>query len=177
MEKNPEQLEPLQSKPEDPKTNWMVLGKVGFLVTTNICIPIVDIVTDLITTIKHFLRQDYFWGSFSTLFILMPSILALVFNQFQVSAFFNHLPILQQIKHWRIVKKILDIEQNKEISKQRSILETTTFWKSRYDNDFLQFEKELKLEKSQLQRRKVYETFGESVPQFILQLSIGNVQL
>ena len=87
------------------------------------------------------------------------------------------MPILQQIKHWRIVKKILDIEQNKEISKQRSILETTTFWKSRYDNDFLQFEKELKLEKSQLQRRKVYETFGESVPQFILQLSIGNVQL
>ena len=177
MEKDPEQMEPLQIKPEEPKTNWMVLGKVGFLVTTNICIPIVDIVTDLITTIKHFLRQDYFWGSFSILFILMPSILALVFNQFQVSAFFNHLPILQQIKHWRIVKKILDIEQNKEISKQRSILETTTFWKSRYDNDFLQFEKELKLEKSQLQRRKVYETFGESVPQFILQLSIGNVQL
>lgn len=172
MEENPEQLVPLQSKPKYLKTNWMVLGKVGFLVTTNIGIPLIDIITDLITTFKHFIRYDYFWGIFSALFILMPSILALVFNQFQVIQFFNHLPILQQIKHWRIVKKILDIEKNKEITKQKSILETSTFWTSRYANDYLQFEKELKLEKSQLQRRKVYETFGESVPQFILQLSI-----
>ena len=151
--------------------NWMVLGKVGFLITTNIFIPILDIFTDFITTVKHFLRGDYFWGSFSSFFVILPSILALFFSNFQLDSFIHHIPIFQQIRHWNIVRNIMDIEEKKEISKQRAYEETTTFWKSRYDNDILQFDKELRYEKSQLQRRKIYETFGESIPQFILQLT------
>ena len=161
-----------KTDPSHHRPNWMVLGKVGFLITTNIFIPILDIITDFITTVKHFMRRDYFWGSFSAFFVILPSILALIFSNFQLDSFIHHLPILQQIRHWKIVRNIMDTEEKKAISKQRSYEETTTFWKSRYDNDILQFDKELRYEKSQLQRRKIYETFGESIPQFTLQLTI-----
>ena len=102
-------------------------------------------------------KGDYVFGGLTIYFTIQPSILAAISNR-SCQAFVDYLPIKHLQTHLVIQKKIAGL--------QKSISETSNpGWKTNYEG-------RLQKEETELQKVKLFTSMGESVPQFVLALSI-----
>ena len=168
---------------------------VSYDITSNVLSTIwliFDISSDIETGVEHWKTKHYLWALASWLFMFLPVKISFVmeivlhrckWSKEKLWKVLGHLPLCQLFYHFNVLKKLNG--ERKNMQEKRKYYNDIKYDEFKEENkaellenanDFVKSKDKYAKLMSDLQDQKLYEGFGESAPQFSLQLCIILIQ-